>query len=231
MSEQCDAVPSGAERVTLKARDGVRLGAALLGPPDASIGVVLSHGATQSLCDWLTEIDGIAAETRARFLIPDRRGGGSSEGRPDVGSYVTDIVDALHWLKKAGAVRLAVAGTSYGAPIAVAAGQEAGARSAEGAVRLPVCAVIAISPLRSIEEPGGSIQPLDTHLAVPGVWIAAEKDNTGIAANARSLFDELRHDEQGRLVLVPGEDHSLALVQNHPEARLLIKDAILSCPP
>jgi len=43
LSEQCDDVPAGAERVTLSRDDGITLGAALVGPADHSIGLVENH--------------------------------------------------------------------------------------------------------------------------------------------------------------------------------------------
>jgi hypothetical protein len=53
LADQCDDVPSGASRVTVKADDGRTLGAALVGPRTASVGVVLRQGAGQTICDWL----------------------------------------------------------------------------------------------------------------------------------------------------------------------------------
>ncbi|MFC0863532.1 alpha/beta hydrolase [Sphaerimonospora cavernae] len=225
LRDQCGSVPSGVRRVILRARDGVRLGAAALGPADARVGVVLVHGLNQSLCDWLEEIGEVVEETHAQVVIPDRRGTGSSEGAPNMTRYVEDTIDALHWLKSGGAVRFAVMGTSYGAPIALAAGKKAGSEN------IPICAAVAISPLQAISDRSGSVDPMVAKEPLPKTWIATEEGNTDIASNAKEIFSHVNTRNRGELLFVPGKDHSTGLVKNHPEAGRLIKDAILSCSP
>ncbi|GLX02130.1 alpha/beta hydrolase [Microtetraspora sp. NBRC 16547] len=215
-------------------RDGVRLGAAALGPTQATVGVVLAHGASQTLCDWLTEADRIVSGAQVRILIPDRRGVGSSEGTPDAAKYSADMVEAALWLQAHGTSQIVLIGSSYGAPIAVTAGQGTGEGvspkdSAPGPLKPPACAVVAISPARSIEEGTGSIQPLKISSFAPRLWIAAEEGRSDIVGNARALFSKLGSDKKEHFLLIPGTDHSLGLVQNHPDVRNLIQNAVREC--
>ena len=52
-ADQCDDVPDEAARITLQRDDGMTLGGALVGSPDAKVGVVLRQGAGQPTCSWL----------------------------------------------------------------------------------------------------------------------------------------------------------------------------------
>ncbi len=84
LADQCDQVPANASRITLTASDGRTLGAALVGPDDATVGVVLRQGASQRICEWLPWASQVASDTGARILLFDRRGRGSSPGEGDL---------------------------------------------------------------------------------------------------------------------------------------------------
>lgn len=236
LQDQCENAPANATRVTLRAQDGVRLGAAVIGSPDSRVGVIVVHGFDQSLCDWLGEARRIASSLKVRVLVFDRRGVASSEGEPEARKYVDDTVEAARWMKQTGAQEIAVMGSSYGAPIALAAGQGNGGYPDGDGTQAPgsepsACAVIAVSPATSIEEPSGTVLPLSVKSYGPKLWIVAEEGRPDIAANAAELFHRLGREHRRHLIRIPGEDHSIALVENHEAARAAIDAAIDSCEP
>ncbi|GAB1822757.1 alpha/beta fold hydrolase [Herbidospora sp. RD11066] len=215
LADQCDTVPPGAERVTLLADDGIRLGAAVVGPATATAGVAVAHGAGHTLCDWLPEMSALAGKLNVRVIIPDRRGKGSSEGEEEVAALAGDLHKALTWLRDDGATKLAALGSSYGGPIAVLATQRATA--------LPMCTAIAVSPLTGIE---GGVAPLAENRPVPSLWTVAE---TAFAANATALFERIPQTTKGQIKILPVGDHSLGLLRQHPEAMTFVEEAIRSC--
>lgn len=74
LGDQCPDVPESATRLTLTGADGRDLGGASVGAPGATTAVVLRHGASQTLCDWLGWADGVAADTGARVLVASSMG-------------------------------------------------------------------------------------------------------------------------------------------------------------
>ena len=112
LADQCDDVPSGASRVIVKADDGRTLGAALVGPSDATVGVVLRQGAGQTLCDWLPWAGEVGQQTGARVLLFDRRGRGSSPGASDLTAEPGDVAAAV-----AITATIKIAATGYSARI------------------------------------------------------------------------------------------------------------------
>ncbi|WP_062355673.1 alpha/beta hydrolase [Herbidospora yilanensis] len=215
LADQCDTVPPGTERVVLPAGHDVRLGAAVVGPPDAQVGVAVAHGASHTLCDWLPTVSALAGRLNVRVIVPDRRGTGSSEGDGEVGELAADLQRALTWLHDQGATKLAALGSSYGGPIAVLAAQRA--------TTLPMCVAVAVSPLTGIE---GGVAPLAENKPVPSLWTVAE---TAFGANATALFEKVPQSTRGRLKILPVEDHSLALLRGHPEAMTFVEDALRTC--
>nr|WP_062338255.1 alpha/beta fold hydrolase [Herbidospora sakaeratensis] len=215
LADQCDTVPPGAERVVLTAASGVRLGAAVVGPPDAAVGMAVAHGASHTLCDWLPEMSALAERLEVRVIVPDRRGVGSSEGDGEIGELAPDLHRALTWLHDQGATKLAVLGSSFGGPIAVLAAQRA--------TTLPMCVAIAVSPLTGIE---GGVAPLSENKPVASLWAVAE---TAFGANATALFEQVPQVKTGQLKILPVGDHSLGLLRGHPEAMTFVDDALRTC--
>ncbi|WP_061295023.1 alpha/beta fold hydrolase [Herbidospora cretacea] len=215
LADQCDTVPPGAERVVLQGDHATRLGAAVVGPADAKVGVAVAHGARQTLCDWLPWMSAVAERLDVRMIVPDRRGVGSSEGDEEVAPLAQDLHTALTWLRDNGAAEVAALGSSYGGPIAVLATQRA--------TDLPMCLTIAVSPLTGIE---GGVAPLAENRPVPSLWTVAE---TAFAGNATTLFEKIPQTTKGRLKILPVEDHSLALLRDHPDATAFVEDALRTC--
>lgn len=237
LGDQCDPVPSDAKRVTLTAPDGARLGAALVGRSDARVGVVLSQGASQTLCDWLPIAEQMAA-IGAQVLVVDRRATGSSPGPANLVKEPGDVRAAANWLSQHGAANTMLLGSSLGSlsafiaaspdgPVTAAAPPDRGAP----ALTVPACGVLLVSPLNSSSDGSGSLDALAVRTWPSKLWVAYEKDNPTIAEDAARIVTRVQ--EGGgtavRQVAVPGRDHSIALVRGHAEIRALLDDAVRAC--
>lgn len=222
LTEQCDDVPDDAERITLSRPDGMTLGAALVGPPDAQVGVVLRQGAGQSICEWLPWAGDLAEATGARVLLFDRRGRGSSPGEADLTAERADLASAVTLLRDRGADEVGLVASSMGNSVMF---------SALGQVSPPPCAVVAISPVLTASDSVGTVDGTPMERLPDNVWVAYEEQNDSIVAGAELIGS--RADELGvsppHLLPVDTPDHSIGLVQNHDEVRDFVVDAIGSC--
>ncbi|WP_110241714.1 alpha/beta hydrolase [Nocardioides gilvus] len=220
LSDQCREVPTSASRVTLTAADGRRLGAASVGDADATTTVVVRHGASQTLCNWLDWAEEVADEQGVRVLLFDRRGEGSSPGDPGLASEPDDLVAAVTLARQEGAEEIVLVASSMGNSVAFSA---LPALEAEGQ---PVCAVISISPVLASG-------PLDARSPAPlpaTTWVTWESRNTGIAGTAEQLLADAEHQGvRSRSLPVETDDHSLALVKNHDEVRSFVAEGVGSC--
>jgi pimeloyl-ACP methyl ester carboxylesterase len=104
--------PEGGEGTTLwfRASDGTRLSGAVLG--EGSVGLVLVHGYPSDICEWAAYAPMLAG-AGFRVLMFDFRGfGRSARGR--TGDYVADIRGAAAELRRRGAKRIVLIGSSFG---------------------------------------------------------------------------------------------------------------------
>jgi pimeloyl-ACP methyl ester carboxylesterase len=238
LDAECSSVPEGAARVTLTASDGARLGAAVIGASSAPVGVVIAHGSSQTLCDWLDEAQRIANTDRARVLVVDRRGvGSSSSAHQDPPLWPQDLVAGARWLERHGTHRIVLMGSSFGAPIAVVAASPTGSRYAvfpnrPGAAPVaPPCAVILISPVTWVDGMGGEVSaPAIREFRSP-LFVAYETGTREIREAARSLRNRVLAvgAPAVRMVAIAGIDHSIGLVEHHAEARALVDGGVRSC--
>jgi pimeloyl-ACP methyl ester carboxylesterase len=221
LSEQCDDVPASAERVTLSRDDGMTLGAALVGPADAKVGVVLRQGAGQTICQWLPWAGDVADATGARVLLFDRRGQGSSPGESDLTAESADLASAAALLRRRGVDDVAIVGSSMGNSVTFSALDQLP----------PPCALVAISPVLVSSDSHGTVDGTAMAALPDNVWVTWEQQNGDIVANADLIQSE--SDAQGgpppRLLPVDTSDHSIGLVENHDEVRDFVIDAIDSC--
>jgi pimeloyl-ACP methyl ester carboxylesterase len=222
LDHQCGQVPDDASRVVLRADDGIRLGAAVVGPRDAQVGVVLRQGAGQTICDWLSWAGEVAARTRARVLLFDRRGHGSTPGSADLTAEPHDLADAVGFLRRSGVRQVAVVGSSMGNSITFAALGDLPARP---------CALVAISPVLVSGDSGGTV---DGRARVPypsNIWITWEEQNPFIGREARRIETRARrqHLPAPHLHGVDTHDHSIVLVEHHRDVREFVLEAIRSC--
>jgi pimeloyl-ACP methyl ester carboxylesterase len=161
LAEQCDDVQTGAERITLVRDDGTTLGGALVGRPDAEVGVVLRQGAGQTICDWLPWASDLADATGVRVLLFDRRGRGSSPGEADLSAEPADLAAAADFLHRRGIEEVALAGSSMGNSVMFAALDQ---------MAPAPCTIVAISPI---------LVSSDSHGTVDGTPMARLPDAAG----------------------------------------------------
>lgn len=220
LSEQCDDVPASASRMTLVGADGRALGGASVGPPEAATAVVLRHGASQTLCDWLPWADEIADAHGVRVLLFDRRGQGSSPGEVGLAQEPDDLVAAVERADDDGADRIVLVASSMGNAVMFST------LDLLAAVDQSICAAVSISPVLTASPlaPGSPLRlPATT-------WITWEAANTGIAGTAERLVaDADRQGVETRTLGVDTDDHSLALVKNHDEVRDFVSEGVGSC--
>ena len=219
LDQQCESVPDGARRLVLSGSDGVALGAAVLGPQTADVGVVIAYGASQTLCEWLG-IAGELAGLPAQVLILDRRGRGSSDGPAAIVKLPDDLLTALAWQQAHGVGKVAVLGSSLGSAPALVAGSDPRA-----------CAAIGVSPLTRVADGSGSVTVLDVPAYSASAWLVYEQDNDDIRTGAEAIAAHLRSIGSRRVevLAIPGSDHSRQLVLRHPEVLEYIRNAIRSC--
>jgi len=223
LAEQCDDVPDGAERVTFTGDDGETLGAAVVGPSDATVGVVLRQGASQTICEWLPWAADVAAATGDRVLLFDRRGRGSSPADGgNLSAEPGDTLRAIQLLRDQGALDVALVASSMGNSIMYTAVPD---------VSPPPCAVVSISPVLTSSDSHGLVDGSTLKRLPANLWITYETGNGSIVTNAQLIAG--RAESQGLPPVhelgVDTTDHSRQLILNHPEAAAFVTEAIESC--
>ncbi len=217
LADECGAVPPGARRVTFRGSDGADLGAAALGRPAAVRSVVLVHGGSQTLCDWLDIAVTLADRADAEILLPDRRGvGSSSQAQTDAADLPDDVLRAAAWFAPRGRAGVMYAGSSAGAPVALAAAARA----------QDVCSIALVSPASVPDVPVGTLERIDVPL-----WTVVEAGTPRFRDTARELARLAPAAAgAGGQTEVPGTtDHSSGLVENHPEALDVLVAAARAC--
>jgi hypothetical protein len=98
---------------------------------------------------------------------------------------------------------------------------------------LPVqpCALVAISPVLVASDSRGTLDGAAVRHYPRNVWITWEEQNPAIVASVDHIRS--RASAQGlpepRLHGVATHDHSIGLIDKHPDARDFVSDAIRSC--
>jgi dienelactone hydrolase len=155
-------------------------------------GIVLAHGYQGNLCDWLPYAQELAA-SGYRVLAYDARAG----LRVDL-----DAEAAIEALRRAGARRVAIAGSSLGALAAVIAGA---APPTQPDAVVSLSAPSDFGPLRGLDAAA--------RLRIPAFFLAAE-DNHPFSDDARSLYAAATLSPERRLEVVPGAAHGSDLLQD-----------------
>lgn len=237
LTAQCPEAPANAHRVTVSTADGARLGAAVIGAPSAALGVVISQGASSTICDWLPTAADLAAR-RSRGLIVDRRGTGSSPGPANLGREPGDVSTAGTWLLRTGARKLLLVGSSMGTVSAFVAASPTGpadavtpANPAAPTLASPPCGVALISPLAAVGNGSGGVNSLAVRTWPSRLWVAYEQGRSGIAADADRVAERVRGagGTVVRMAGIPTKHPSLQLLRRHAEARALLADAATAC--
>ena len=217
LADQCNGAPADATRLVLDADDGFRLGAALVGPPDATTGLVLRQGAGQTICEWLPLAVRIAEETGARVLLFDRRGRGSSPGEGNLPAEVGDTLTAIGWLRDHGAERVGLMASSMGNSVMFAA--------LPGIDPAP-CVVASVSPVLVSGDGNGTVDGTGLSALPDNVWVVAETQNDAVASYAERVVAAAGTDHY---LAIDTDAHSFGLVRDNPEAADFLVAAVASC--
>jgi pimeloyl-ACP methyl ester carboxylesterase len=164
----------------------------------------------------------VSDRTGARVLLFDRRGHGSSPGEADLAAEPGDLVSAVGLLRRRGARRVALVGSSMGNSVTFAALDD---------LSNPPCALVAISPVLTTSDSSGTVDGRARVPYPPGVWVTWEEQNPLIVADARLIVSHARAQRlpAAHVHGVDTHDHSIRLVQNHPDVRSFVRQAIRSC--
>jgi pimeloyl-ACP methyl ester carboxylesterase len=202
--------------------DGMTLGGALIGPPDAEVGVVLRQGAGQTICDWLPWADDVADRTGARVLLFDRRGHGSSPGDADLSAEPADLASAVALLHRRGMSQFALVGSSMGNSVTFAALDD---------LPSPPCALIAISPVLVSSDSGGTVDGRAAQPYPRNIWITWEQRSSDVVAEAEQIQSRARglNVPLPHALGVDTDDHSIGLVEKHDDVGAFVIDAVRSC--
>lgn len=226
LATQCPGVPATvlgkATRTTVTGTDGRVLGAAYVGPAGAKVGVVLRHGASQTLCDWLPWAADLSATTGARVLLFDRRGRGSSPGAADVTLEPGDTAAAVAHLRADGTAAVALVGSSMGNAVLYAA---------LPGIHPSPCAVASVSPVLTATDDHGTVDGAHPTGLVANTWLTWEARNSAIVREVDTVKAALAKAglPAPHELPVDSRDHSRALVNNHPQVVEFLRQAVASC--
>lgn len=230
LAKQCGDAPREAHRLVVEARDGHELGAAMVTSSEGTEGpfVVLRHGASQTLCDWLDWAESTAEETGATVLLMDRRGAGSSPGRRDLSHDPTDATALL------AAARAELRAEGAGRPVVLVGSSMGNATTLSLPAELDerICAVVSISPVPASGPLDGiaSFQALPDELAPASLHVTWAEDDNNVPANALRLADAAH--SLGSAVMehkVTGNAHSITMLTEHDDVVAFVEDAISTC--
>lgn len=189
------------------ASDGTRLSGAVLG--EGRVGVVLAHGYPSKLCEWTTYAP-VLARAGFRVLMFDFRGFGLSQ-RGATGDYLADIRGAAAELRRRGAERVVLMGSSFGATAVLSAAPTVEPRPA---------GVVSVSPLLSLDDRVRSFSPpasLAPRIRSPVLLLWGRGDYRFRPGQARSFLRSVPVAEKA-VVTFPGDWHGVSLLEGVPAA-------------
>jgi pimeloyl-ACP methyl ester carboxylesterase len=177
----------GEQAFSFPAADGSTIGVVL---GQGRTGVVLGHQAGSDLCEWLPQAHRLAKQGHQVLAF-------------DFGPYANigkDMVAAAAELRRRGADRLVLVGSSMGGTAAIEAAAE---------ITPPVAGVVSLSGPE--EYQGADAATAAPRLRVPVLFIVAE-DDPPFADDARALYKAVPgHDK--RLVVLEGGGHGTSLLE------------------
>jgi pimeloyl-ACP methyl ester carboxylesterase len=177
--------------------DGVTLVGVALGRGRA--GLVLGHQLRSDLCEWVPQARAFSRRGY-QVLAFDFAGFGDSKHGSAEHRVDTDVVAAAEQLRRRGADRIVLVGSSMGGTAVV---------SAATRVRPPVAGVVSLSGPSSF----GGVDAVAAmrRLRVP-VLLVVGADDQPFLAQARTLYGAARVPDR-RLLVVPGGGHGTSLLE------------------
>jgi pimeloyl-ACP methyl ester carboxylesterase len=187
-----------AELVRFTTGAGATLVGVVLG--SGRTGLVLGHQVGSDLCEWLPQAQALA-EQGYQVLAFDFEGFGDSQpgSGPDTG-IDTDVVAAAEQLRRRGATRIVLVGSSMGGTAVL---------SAATRIRPPVAGVVSLSGPASYQDvdAGAAI----SRLRVPVLLVAAADDHPFVD-DARTMHRAAPVRDK-RLLVIPGGGHGTSLLE------------------
>jgi pimeloyl-ACP methyl ester carboxylesterase len=177
-------------------------------------GLMLGHQLGSDLCEWLPQARGFARRGY-RVLVFDFAGFGDSRPGPD-GRVDNDVVAATAELRRRGADRVVLVGSSMGGTAVL---------SAATRIRPPVAGVVSLSGASSFGNVDA--QGAMARLRVPVLFVVGA-DDQHFTEQARRMYRAARVADK-RLLVVPGGGHGTSMVEfgdDAPRVLAAVRDFI-----
>jgi pimeloyl-ACP methyl ester carboxylesterase len=162
-------------------------------------GLVLGHQLGSDLCEWLPQARAFARRGY-RVLVFDFAGFGDSQHGPADSRVDTDVVAAAEQLRRRGADRIVLVGSSMGGTAVL---------SAATRIRPPVAGVVSLSGASSFG--GVDAEAAMARLRVPVLFVVAADDRP-FREQARLMYRAARVRDK-RLLVIPGGGHGTGLLE------------------
>jgi pimeloyl-ACP methyl ester carboxylesterase len=160
-------------------------------------GLVLAHGRGQDLCEWLPRAQAFAAQGYQALAFDFEGFGGSRPGSGPDARIDTDVVAAAAQLRRRGADRIVLIGSSMGATAVLAAATR---------IRPAVAGVVSLSgPAAFGAVNAWAAMP---QLRVPVLFVAAADDQPFVGA-ARAMYRRVRVADKRLLIVRRGHGSTM----------------------
>ena len=196
ITNPCLHASEAARAFRFSTSDGASLVGVVLG--SGPRGLVLGHQLGSDLCEWLPQARRFA-RLGYQVLVFDFAGFGDSQPGPD-GRVDTDVVAAAAELRRRGADRIVLVGSSMGGTAVLAAATR---------IRPPVAGVVSLSGPSGFG--GVDAEAAMARLRVPVLFIVGADDQP-YREQARLLYRAARARDK-RLLVLPGGGHGTSMVE------------------
>jgi pimeloyl-ACP methyl ester carboxylesterase len=198
---------AAAEAVRFTTSAGAALVGVVLG--SGRTGLVLGHQVGSDLCEWIQQAQAFA-EQGYQVLAFDFEGFGDSQPGSGTDTGIdTDVVAAAEQLRRRGATRIVLIGSSMGGTAVL---------SAATRIRPPVAGVVSLSGPASFQDvdAGAAI----SRLRVPVLFVAGADDQP-FASDARAMYRAAPTRDK-RLLVIPGGGHGTSMLEFGDDARRVL---------
>jgi pimeloyl-ACP methyl ester carboxylesterase len=212
VAKSCLEATESARVFRFPTSDGATLVGLVLGR--GRTGLVLGHQLGSDLCEWLPQARSFARHGY-RVLIFDFAGFGDSQPAPD-SRVDTDVVAAAAQLRRRGADRIVLVGSSMGGTAVL---------SAATRIRPPVAGVVSLSGPSGFG--GVDAEAAIKRLRVPVLFVVGA-DDQHFTEQARLMYRAARVADK-RLLVVPGGGHGTSMLEfgaDAPQVLAAVRDFI-----
>ena len=213
VSRSCLSAAEQGRVVRFRTGTGATLAGVALGAGRA--GVVLGHQLGSDLCEWLP-CPGAFASRGYQVLAFDFAGFGDSEPGSGDDRIDTDVVAAAQQLRRRGADRIVLVGSSMGGTAVL---------SAATRIRPPVVGVVSLSGPSGFG--GVDAEAAMARLRVPVLFVVGA-DDQHFTEQARLMYRAARVADK-RLLVVPGGGHGTSMLEfgaDAPQVLAAVRDFI-----